>query len=182
MATISPPEITPEDLLAIRDRPMPELVEGELVERPMGQKSDGIASLLLFYLMQHVVPNRLGWVNGAQGSYQIFPDDPKKVRIPDGSFTRLERLPNGFSEGHGRVAPDLVFEIISPKDLAEDLEHKVMDYLSAGIPMVWVVYPRARVVRVIRGDGTGGHLRSGDVLSGEDILPGFTCPVASLFG
>jgi hypothetical protein len=26
-------------------------------------------------------------MNGAQGSYHIFPDDPDKVRIPDVSFT-----------------------------------------------------------------------------------------------
>ena len=47
MATVTQTRYTPEDLLAIRDRPMPELVDGELLEREMGQKSDSIAATIL---------------------------------------------------------------------------------------------------------------------------------------
>jgi hypothetical protein len=34
---------------------------------------------------------------------------------------------------------------------------------------------------VHRSDGTGALLKSGDVLDGGDVLPGFRCPVADLF-
>jgi hypothetical protein len=37
------------------------------------------------------------------------------------------------------------------------------------------------VIEVIHGDGSGYRLRAGDELSGEDVVPGFRCPVASLF-
>jgi hypothetical protein len=93
MATITEKQYTPEDLLAITDRLMPELIDGRLVERkPMGQKADAIARSARWVgeLRRRA---RLGLINGAQGSYQIFPDAPKKVRIPDVSFTRRDRLP-----------------------------------------------------------------------------------------
>ena len=85
---------TPEDLLTITDRPMPELIDGELVERePMGQKADAVASNLIYQLKGYSRASLPGVVNGAHGSYQIFPDNPGRVRIPDVSFTRKDRLP-----------------------------------------------------------------------------------------
>src|SRR5262249_28668027 len=45
MATTAQVEYTPEDLLRITDRPMPELIDGQLVERPlMGRKADAVAA------------------------------------------------------------------------------------------------------------------------------------------
>ena len=76
-------------------------------------------------------------MNGAQGSYQAFPDDPDKVRIPDVSFTRRERLPiDGPAEGHARVAPDLVVEdepMSTPLDLPEDL-FVCIDHVGVAVP------------------------------------------------
>ena len=182
MATITTARITPEDLLDITDRSMPELVDGQLLEREMGQKSDAIAALLIYFLNQFVRERRLGLVNGGQGSYQIFPDDPNKVRIPDVSFTRRDRLPGGTpADGHSRVAPDLVVEVISPNDTIRKLDLKIADFLAAGVPLIWVVYPDTQTVQVIRRDGSGVRLKVGDAIDGEDVLPGFRCEVAALF-
>ena len=183
MATITENIVSPDDLLTITDRPMPELVDGQLVERPlMGQKSDALAARLLIWIGPLVEQLGLGLVNGAQGSYQIFPDDPKKIRIPDISFIRSDRLPpGGPPEGHGRTVPDLVVEVISPNDMAEDLIAKIEDFLRAGVPLVWVLSPRSRVVYVYRKDGLLSLLRTGDTLDGEDILPGFQVEVDRLF-
>ena len=182
MATVTQTRYTPEDLLAIRDRPMPELVNGQLLEREMGQKSDSIAATFLILIGVFVREHRLGLMNGAQGSYQGFPDDPNKVRIPDVSFTRRERLPkDGPAEGHGRVAPDLVVEVTSPNDTGDYIESKINDFLAAGIPLIWVAYPETKTLLVHRKDGTANRLQVGDVLDGEDVLPGFRCEVAALF-
>lgn len=183
MATATQGLHTPEELFEISDRPMPELVDGQLVERPpMGQKSDAVAATILFAIFGFVKAHHLGVVNGSQGSFQIFADDPKKVRIPDVSFTRRERLPRGqVEEGHGKVAPDLVVEVISPNDLAVDLFAKLHDYLGAGVPLIWVAYPEKQDIFVLRSDKTAVLLQSGDVLDGGDVLPGFRCPVADLF-
>ncbi len=182
MATDTQVRYTPEDLLTIRDRPMPELVDGELVERVMGQKADAIDFRIGRRVGNYVEDHDLGLVNGAQGSYQIFPDDPDKVRIPDVSFTRKVRLPKGGpAEGHGRVAPDLVIEVNSPNDSGDYLESKIIDFFAAGVPLIWVAYPESKSVLVHRRNGSAQRLQVGDILDGEDILPGFRCDVAALF-
>ncbi|WP_435005826.1 Uma2 family endonuclease [Tundrisphaera lichenicola] len=182
MATATQTRYTPEDLLTIQDRPMPELVDGQLLEREMGQRSDSIAATFLILLGVFVREHGLGLVNGAQGSYQIFPDEPNKVRIPDASFTRKERVPAGGPfEGHGKIAPDLVIEVTSPNDTHLTVQAKVNDYLAAGVPLIWVAEPETKTVQVFRRNHTGVLLFVGDVLDGEEILPGFRCEVASLF-
>ncbi len=183
MATATQVEHTPEELLEITDRPMPELIDGQLVERPpMGRKADAVAARILRLVGNHVDLHHLGVINGAQGSFQIFPENPKKVRIPDVSFTRRERLHQGqVAEGHGKIAPDLVVEVISPNDLAVELAEKVRDFLDAGVSLIWVANPDTNDVLVYRSDGTVALLRSGDVLEGGDVLPGFECPILELF-
>jgi Uma2 family endonuclease len=182
MATVAPILLTPDDLLTITDRPMPELVDGELVEREVGQKSDSIAATILFFLIGFVRANKLGLVNGAQGSYQIFPDDPNKVRIPDVSYTRADRLPQSRpAKGHGRVAPDLVVEVVSPNDPYAAIEAKIKDYLGAAVALIWVVDPDAKSVQIVRSDRTGIRLYPGDTLDGEAVLPGFQVEVSALF-
>jgi Uma2 family endonuclease len=174
---------TPEDLLKVTDRPMPDLVNGEFVERePMGQEAVAVASRIIIKLGTYAEANLPAIINGAHGSFQIFPDDPQKVRVPDVSFTRKDRLPNGHpAKGHGRIVPDLVVEVISPNDLAADLYEKINDYQAAGVPLIWVAHPETRTVTPITHSGGGPALRVGDTLRGGDVLPGFECPVASLF-
>ncbi len=182
MATVTEKLYTPEDLLEIDDRPMPELVDGELVEREMGQESDCIATTLILFLAAFVREHKLGLVNGGQGSFQAFPDDPKKVRIPDVSFTRAARLPGGKpAKGHARVAPDLVVEVTSPNDSVKKLDKKIKDFLNAGVSLIWIVYTESQTVMVIRSDGSARRLKTGDILEGEDVLPGFRLEVAKLF-
>lgn len=173
---------TPEDLLAITDRPMPELVDGQLVERNMGQDADKVALAIGALLRVYVMSIRAGLVNGSSCGYQIFADDPDKVRIPDASFTRKERLLGAHAaRGHSRLAPDLVVEVISPNDHAADLSIKVREYLAAGVPLVWVVNPDDSSVVTYRADGTAKLLGPEGVIDGGDVLPGFSCRVSEFF-
>jgi Uma2 family endonuclease len=173
---------TPEDLLVMPDAVSYELVDGELLEREMGWKSSVIGGEVGFLLKAHCKAHNLGWVAPADASYQWFPDAPNKVRRPDVSFIRLERMPaDEEPEGHCRIAPDLAVEVTSPNDLFDDVEEKVEEYLTAGVRLVWVVHPSTRTVRVRRADGTISLLREADELSGEDVVPGFRCRVSDLF-
>ena len=182
MATLTEPRISPEALLNIMDRPMPELVDGQLVEREMSQESDMVGGRILRILGNFLDEHPLGYLNVAQGSYQIFPDDPDRVRIPEVSFTRRDRFaPSGPSRGHARVAPDLVVEVISPNDLVVQLKAKIEEYRSAGVPLLWIVDPDSRTVDVLGGDRTAITLRSDDWIDGGAVLPGFRCQVKSFF-
>jgi len=173
---------TPEDLLTLPDGDQYELVDGQLVERNMGFKSGRIAGVIERRIGKFVEDHQLGWVLPADVGYQCFPDDTYRVRKPDVSFLRKERLPaDQEPEGHCRLAPDLVIEVVSPNDLYEEVTGKVEMYLSAGVLLVWVFDPDRRWVFVYRRDGTGTILRPDDELSGEEVLPGFRCRVGDLF-
>jgi len=50
-------------------------------------------------------------------------------------------------------APALAVEVVSPTDPAEDLHHRVEQYLAAGAGAVWVFYPGAREVHIFRASG-----------------------------
>ena len=79
------------------------------------------------------------------------------------------------------IPPDLAVEVVSPNDLAYDVESKVVEYLDASVALVWVIDPEARTVRIYRRDGSISWLREHGELSGEEVLPGFQCRVAANF-
>lgn len=99
------------------------------------------------------------------------------------SFVRRERLtPAQLREaGHARIPPDLAVEVVSAHDLFTEVQVKAGEYLAAGVPLVWLVDPKAEQVLVYRGDGSAARLTAADMLSGGDVLPGFECRLAELF-
>jgi Uma2 family endonuclease len=83
-------------------------------------------------------------------------------------------------KGWVKIPPDLAVEVVLPSDSAEELEEKLDDYRPAGVPLIWVIYPELREVKIFRLDGPDGELREDDVLSGEDVIPGFRCPLREI--
>ena len=180
--TIAPAKTyTPEDLLSLPDAVNYELVDGNLVERNSGSESSVIAALIATVLNNFIRGKRIGLVFGADCGYQCFPDAPEEVRKPDVSVVASGRLPGDKPpKGHTKIAPNLAVEVISPNDLAYEIEDKVAEYLAAGVKLVWVVNPASRTVRVHSGPNSG-ILRSDDTITGGDVLPGFECRVAEFF-
>jgi Uma2 family endonuclease len=160
-----------------------EFLNGNFVEKPpMGAHANMVGLLLMAQLLGHVKANRLGHCFAENCTYRIFPDDPKRTRIPDGSFVRSGRLPGEKApEGDMTIAPDLAIEVISPSNTVVDLEERIEDLLGAGVRLLWVILPRTKTAYVYRADGSVARLRSADVLSGEDVVPGFTCRLTELF-
>jgi Uma2 family endonuclease len=182
MSIIAEKTYTPADLLAMPDRKDYELVDGHLVERRMSRLSSWVAGRLHRYIDIFVEEHQLGWAWPADQGYLCFPDSPGKVRRPDVSFVSKSRLPEGpSSEGYIYIPPDLAVEVVSPNDLAYEVESKVVEYLDAGVALVWVIDPEARTIRIHRRGGLMSWLREDGELSGEDVLPGFRCRVATLF-
>ncbi len=178
----APIQTTPEDLLAMPDGKSYELVGGQLVERSMGAESSWIGGRLHSRVDRYCEEHGLGWALPADNGYQCFPHDPDLVRKPDVSFIGFRRLAGGvLPTGWIKIRPDLAVEVVSPNDNAYQLEDKLEDYEKVDVPLVWVVYPNSRAVLVRRGDGTMSHLHEGDILSGEDVIPGFQCSVREIF-
>jgi Uma2 family endonuclease len=173
---------TPEDLLTLPDYGRYELLDGQLVERKMGAKSSLAATNLLILAGSFVRSNHLGLVFQADCGYQIFAEEPGRVRFADGSFLRRGKMPEDrVPQGHCRVAPDVVIEAVSPNDTAYEVEDKIAQWLGAGVRLVWVLYPETQRVQVHRADGTVTKLQLEEQLAGEDVIPGFQCQVAEVF-
>ena len=175
-------QYTPEDLLAMPDGKSYELVGGHLVERNMGAESSWVGGRLLSRLNRFCEDPGVGWAFPADNGYQCFPHEPDLVRKPDVSLIRFgrlagERIPKGWI----KIAPDLAVEVVSPNENAEKLEEKLEDYRKVGVPLIWVIYPNSRRVRVYRSNGLTSLLNEDDDLSGEDIIPGFRCPLHAIF-
>jgi Uma2 family endonuclease len=173
---------TPEDLLAMPDGKRFELVGGQLVERKMGLASSWVGGRLHSRLDRHCEEHGIGWVLPADDGYQCFPHDPGLVRRPDVSVIRFGRLPGeALPAGWGKIPPGLAVEVLSPNDSVDALEEKLDDYQKVAVPLIWVVNLKSRTVMVYRRDGSVSRLHETDELSGEDVIPGFLCPVRDLF-
>lgn len=175
---MSPALMTADELLQIPDKHV-ELVRGVLVVRePPGLRHGRIALELGRRLADHVQANRLGRVYVESG-FKLA-SDPDTVRGPDIAFLSQNRLPDPEPVGYPALAPDLVVEVLSPSDRPGDVLGKVADWLSAGSRLVWVIDPERRVARIYRADGTEDIVAAENALQGEDVVPRFACPLASI--
>jgi len=161
-----------------------EVVEGVLVRMAgSGGKATGLGAEFVGELRAYVRPRRLGRVTGADGVYK-FPDAETGL-IPDAGFYGVEHVPQIVDENKPiPFAPDLAVEVTSPDQSADAMAKKARRYLRAGTRLVWVVWPLSEHIDVWRREvltGPVATLNIADTLDGEDVIPGFSYPVAELF-
>ena len=137
-----------------------------------------ITTTVAGYLWSFVAEHRLGIVYSNSGF--VLARGPDVLLGPDVAFVRADRLPPDDDQ-YPDLAPDLAVEIFSPSNTGSDVEDKIREYLAAGVPLLWLLDPRRRTVRVRAADGTERVLTEADELDGGDVLPGFRLPVARLF-
>lgn len=171
-----------DQFLALPDSGDYELVEGRLVERKqMGVYASFVATQIAILLGNYCREHKAGSVFGAETMYRCF-GSPNTTRKPDVSFIRPGRLSaQHVDAGFFTLVPDLMVEVVSPNDLAYDLDEKLAAYDRVGVPLVWVVYPNTRRVYLIRAAGLGVTLEEGDEIKDEPVLPGFACAVRDFF-
>ena len=157
-----------------------ELEQGRVVREPYpGAEHGQIVSDITARLHAHVRPNRLGVV--FSGSGFKLQSKPDTVRGPDIAFVSTARIPaEGVPKGFLAVGPDIAVEIISPSNKSRDIMRKVLEYLTAGSRLVWVVDPESRTVTVYPGREHIRILEADDVLDGSPVLPGFKVRVGDL--
>jgi len=176
-----PALMTADELLHVRipDKRV-ELVRGRLVVRePAGLRHGRVAMELARLLANYVDDRGMGRVYAAETGFTVA-RDPDTVRAPDVAFIRRDRLPDPEPLGFPDLAPDLVVEVLSPGDRPGEILATVADWLSAGTRLVWVVDPLRRVARVYRQDGSETIVTAEAALEGEEVLPGFACPLETI--
>lgn len=165
-----------------------ELVDGVLVKMPSpGYQHGEIIGDLASELGHYVKSHRLGKILGAETGFLLSrPDDPDTVLGPDISFVRAEHVPARSApdrKKYLRVPPDLAGEVASPDQYKPEMGAKARLYLSAGVRLVWVIWPASQTVDVWRSgsDVPVATLSVGDALDGLDVVLGFSYPLTDLF-
>ena len=175
--------LTADDLLAMGSDDRYELVKGVLVPMspPPAPEHGEIASTIDFLVGSFVRPRRLGRTFAAETGFRLH-RNPDTVRAADFAFVARGRITRDMDLSHYiDLAPDLVAEVVSPSDSEAEVLAKVREYLDAGVRLIWLVYPQSKTVVVYRAGGEPILLHERDDLSGEDVLPGFSCSVLDLF-
>ena len=178
---MAPALMTAEELLhaSIPDK-RTELVRGVLeVREPAGGRHGRMANELARLIGNNVHAHQLGTVYAAETGFTLA-RHPDTVRAPDIAFVRRDRVPDPEPLGFPEFAPDLVVEVLSPGVRPGEVLTKVGDWLNAGTPLVWIVDPERRAARVYRHDGSVTVVTESELLQGEDVLPGFACPLAAI--
>jgi len=169
---------TDEELMRIKHEGKVELVDGEVkLMTPAGAEQGAISMDLATRLNNYVRRHKLGRIFDAQTGFRPF----ENLRAPDISFVSKEKLPERLPKGFLRVAPDLAVEVLGPSETVSDYEDKVAEYLSWGVRLIWLVDPNTETVTVVRANGEREVLKGKDVLTGEDVIPGFKIKVRKIF-
>jgi Uma2 family endonuclease len=166
------------------DRPLFEIIDGQVVELPpMSILASRVASRLMSHLGYFRQTNPLG--EALMETLIRLPVPAGCNRRPDVAFVSAQRIaeapPQPGSDNAWDVVPELMVEVISPHDLAEEIMERLGDYWAAGARLVWVVYPTQRLVYVYEAVRQVRVVGEADELDGRDVLPGLRIPIAALF-
>jgi Uma2 family endonuclease len=184
MSTAAPRLLTAEEFARLpspTDGSKQELVKGLVVTMPPPGFLHGVCQLNIAALLrQHARATQAGRVTVESGV--VTESGPATVRGPDVAFWSFARLPPAdVPVVYANVAPDLVVEVRSPGNTVEKLTAKVEEYFAAGCRLVWLVDPLDCTVTIYRQPGDGLVLWSNATLTGDDVLPGFSCKVSDFF-
>ena len=179
-----PGTATEQDLLRLveRDKRLVELIDGTLVEKPVGWIEALIAVRLITALNNFVLPRKLGVVAGADGTLRMRSG---RVRLPDVTFVSVEDLPGRAipAEPIPQLPPTLAIEVLSEGNTKAEMRQKVKEYFDSRSRLVWLVDPRTKSIAIFEdaSDEPARTLVEGDVLDGGNVLPGFTVAVSEVF-
>ena len=178
-----PPGIaTEKDVLEIerREGRICELVDGVLVEKPMGLEESYVAVWMSHLLYRFLDEQKLGILTGEKGPFRLWPG---LVRIPDISFVSWNQLPNRRipKKPIPDLYPDLAVEVLSRKNTKAEIDRKLHEYFRSGTRLAWVVDPRKRNVRVYTAPDQFRLLTEDQSLDGGDVLPGLELPLHEVF-
>ena len=176
--------VTAEDLLNLpEDETRREILQGELIEMPPASGDHGdiameVGAQLRIFGKQH----KLGKAYAAETGF-LLERNPDTVMAPDVSFIIQERLPgDGSFRSFIPMVPDLVVEVVSPNDSAGMVQRKTAKWLGFGVRLVWIIYPDTKSVMAYRSLDSVRTFGPEDTLTGDPVLPGFSCRVKELFG
>jgi Uma2 family endonuclease len=141
---------TYQDLLAVPEHLVAEIVDGELYASPA-----------LAPTHAHSTTNLLGELVGTPGWIILFRPElhlAAQVLVPDIAGWRRERMPVIPDVPFLELAPDWICEVVSPSTAALDRAKKMPHYQRVRVRHIWLVDPTPKTLEIFRSDGEGWRL------------------------
>jgi Uma2 family endonuclease len=155
-----------------------ELVDSTLVEKGMGLWESNIGLRLGRLIGNFVEEHDLGAVFGPDATMRM---PGGNMRMPDVSFVQKRKVPT-TGEKVPFLVPDLAVEVLSESNRPNEIARKLGEFFHGGCKLAWVIDPRKRTADVYTYDfGPDRTVDADGVLDGEDVLPGFSLPMAEVF-
>lgn len=178
----SPPQYTADDLFEMpEDGFLYELIRGELHPMPLPGARHGRVGLSLAGRVNVFVEDHdLGAGFLAETGF-LLGRNPDTVLGADLAFVAKHRLPEETPVRYLDLAPDLVLEVRSPSASAREVREKLQLWLEAGVKVAWDLDPDAQTLTVHRSGREPQVLTAADVLTEEELLPGFSFSLGRLF-
>jgi Uma2 family endonuclease len=154
---------------------------GELIVSPTGTIGGRGESNLTFQLESWAQRDGRGFVTSSSAGFSL-PDG--SVLSPDGAWTSYERwnaLSDKARKGYAHIAPDVVFELLSPSDIFRDARAKVAAYLANGTGLVVLLDPDSRSVELYRANGAALTHAPAESVALDPEMPGFRLDAAAIF-
>ncbi|MBZ8183042.1 Uma2 family endonuclease [Oscillatoria salina] len=152
---------------------------GELIiVTPLGGESGSQQANLIASV---VIWNRQTKLGIAFSSQTIFSLPGSGSRAPDASWVELSRweaLSEEERSGFPPICPDFLIELRSKSDRLQPLQAKMQEYLRSGLRLGWLINPQDRQVEIYRQMQDVEVVETPVILSGEDVLPGFSLEIA----
>ena len=160
-----------------------EIVENQIRELPpMGVREVHLASTLFRVLSSFAWDHGLGQIE-SEMLFLLIPRTNLQCR-PDLALVSFDRWPRGRPVPKGpawEVVPNLAIEIVSPKNLANEVMQKIEDYFLAGVQRVWVIYPEISKVYDYDSPTSVQILTPDQTLEGRAVLPGWQIRLSEIF-
>ncbi len=153
MIAVKKPAATYEDLVALPENMVGEIIDGELYAQPRPAVVHANAGSNLGGLLSG--PFRFG--NGGPGGWIILWEPElhfgRDVLVPDLAAWRRERMPEPPGTPAITLAPDWVCEVLSPSTAKLDRTKKLGIYAREQVRYAWFVDPLARTLEAFRLEG-----------------------------
>jgi Uma2 family endonuclease len=157
-----------------------ELIDGTLVEKPMGMRESIVASTIGRLLGNYVAQHQLGLVATTDGPFRMLQGN---IRYPDVSFMPWSSLPDGEipEEAIWSVVPTLAVEVLSESNTHIEMVQKWAELSELGTQVLWLIDPATSAAEIWRPGEEAIAIGLDAALDATPALTGFKLPLADVF-